>query len=196
MGIRNKIHKRIDDEAKTHGWSDQKRDDMKKAVTNAIDFDPLWTTSYQAIIASTETNIQREIYQSKKEMAEKGDLHLPGNGMPGMPTPGSKKYVSKASSGFGSIASGIEKLVNADSDPMQIVSGVVDFASAAAQFLPPPISLIGDAAVGFLGIFFPGLSGPSNQEVIDKLTEEIQEGFKEQRKFISQGFDIQQKLIK
>lgn len=86
--------------------------------------------------------------------------------------------------------------MNADSDPMQIVSGVVDFASAAAQFLPPPISLIGDAAVGFLGIFFPGLSGPSNQEVIDKLTEEIQEGFKEQRKFISQGFDIQQKLIK
>merc|ERR1712029_855662 len=66
--IRNKIHKRIDDEAKTHGWSDQKRDDMKKAVTNAIDFDPLWTTSYQAIIASTETNIQREIYLPKKKV--------------------------------------------------------------------------------------------------------------------------------
>jgi len=128
--------------------------------------------------------------------------------------------LTKASTSLGNVFSGISKFtaINFDNitskDVGLMVSGGLDFASAVAEFLPPPASTITGALTGILDIF--GIGPPpeptptevinaikagqeeikdeikaGNQKVVDALTKEIRSGFQEQKQFMYKAFSEQ-----
>ena len=103
----------------------------------------------------------------------------------------------------GSIKDGISKF-RAARDPslsdkdksLQTISGVLDIASAVTSVLPGPASIVVGAMSGILGIFMPGAEGPGNQDVIDEISNTVNQGFKEQKEFIKGQFEEQKKFIR
>ena len=107
--------------------------------------------------------------------------------MKGKVTSLSDKYSSafaKGTEALAGITSGILKITTGD--PMQIASGVVDFVSVIANFMPPPASFI---TGGISQIFSLFSTTPSVQSV-------IKEEFKSLKKFITEGLEALKEYTK
>ena len=192
--VRKKLVELIDDSKAKNYLTDEQHEAMTKKVIDATTFDPIWTTEFNEITASTkrELGIQRQHYLSQQERNKglkkkaKNYLKKTKNGFLATSNPAKLEKGLKAVS---NLVTGIEKLTTGD--PLKVTSGVLDIANTIAEFLPPPASIVTGTLSGIFNIFGLGGSGPSNQDVID----EIKSGFKEQKSFIRTQFEKQQKFI-
>ena len=168
---------------------------MEKMIENAFSFDPTVLASKQNIIDNINYQLGVEITRKKKENYERDEIEFSimkhykeeavrrFNGMT------SVDKMTKAAAGAERTASAIQKFTTGDT--LQIVSGVLDITAAISEVLPPPASVITGTLSSILGIFMPGAGGPSNQEVIDKISDTINEGFEEQKRIMLQAFEDQ-----
>ena len=92
--------------------------------------------------------------------------------------------IAKGTEALAGLTSGILKMTTGD--PMQIASGVLDFASVIANFMPPPASLITGGVSQLLSLFS---TTPTVQDV-------IKEEFQSLKNFIAEGLEAQKEYTK
>ena len=96
-----------------------------------------------------------------------------------------------------SAASGIQKIINADGDVKQTISGVLDLVNAASSFLRPPYSAATQAVSGILNMFLGGGSTDTATIIkaqIEKQTKLIVGKLESMKEFIKEELE-QQTLV-
>ena len=180
--------------------SEQAAKEIKLKTTDALSFDPIYTTSNQDILDSVNAKLAQEIRKTKKQKNEletrkQKAKHYVSETKRRIKGMSNADKISKIAGSVGSAVSGVQKFVTGGTE--NILSGVVDLASAAGNFLPPPVSLVTDVFSSFLGMFIP--MGPTTEEIIEeefkKQKEFINKKFEEQKMFISAKFDDLQKKL-
>ena len=171
---------------------------LKAAIDNAFSFNPTVLASKQEMVDSINYQIAVEIAAQKKT---KGELTTTMQKVAFYGSETTRRIkgldkvdaLTKLSSAGGSISSAIGKFESGGA--YNIVSGALDITSAVAQILPPPASIYTESFSAILGIFMPGAAGPSNQDVINEIKGAINEGFEEQKEFITLQFEEQRRYI-
>ena len=168
---------------------------MSDQVRAATDFDPVVMASTQDVTnnALQELRIKRNQYFSKMNKNKglwKQAVNYWNQTKIGFTSLSDSAKLEKGLNAVSGVLSAIGKFTS--NDPLQYVSGALDLVNEISVFLPPPASMVTSAISGIFSIFGLGGSDPSNQDVINS----IQNGFKEQKSFISEEFVKQNEFIK
>ena len=183
--------------------SPSRKEELKKSVKESFKFDGKNQATKKDITNKMKSKIALEIARTEKEngglktikqrvkfFSSETKRRVKGMSKTKMLVKG-----AKASSMMTGMVGKFVAAAQSD-DPAEIalntMSGILDLSSAIAVFLPPPASIITDTFSGILGLFMPGAGGPSNQDIMDEITE----GFAEQKKLILNEFAKQNKMIK
>ena len=168
---------------------------MKAAIDDAFSFNPTVLASKEEMIYSINTQLALEIANKKMlndglNTTRKMMIHYGSETVRRLKGISTVDALTKTTVAAESITSAIGKFEQGGA--LNVVSGVVDITSAVATILPPPASIVTETLSGILGIFMPGAGGPSNQDVINAISQE----FADQKIFIEEQFAEQQKFIK
>ena len=180
---------------------------MQAKVDNALSFDPLSTKTQSEIVASTKLALQKKQRAAVRETgtlanAKAQTANYIKSTWPGIKAMSRDEKIEKAGTALGLAMGGVAKFgtVNEDMSDSQkalrIASGVADIASAVAEFLPPPASIVTGTISNIIGIFD---STPSTEDVVREqfaiMKDFMGEKFEEQRKFVDGKFEEQQEFI-
>ena len=127
--------------------------EMKDKVDNAVSFDPLYDTTHDEIVASTRLALQKKqnaAIQDEEALvrARKKTINYFKFAKTGYDSMSSAEKISKGATSLSHIMGGVAKFGTVNDDmtdsqkALRIASGVIDIATAAAEFLPPPASVI------------------------------------------------------
>ena len=133
---------------------------MKAKVDISLSFDPLHPTTQAEIVASTRLALQKKQNaaindKSKLVKAYAKTTNYFKFAKSGYKSMSSEEKIGKATTALSLVMGGVAKFGTVNEDmtdsqkALRIASGVTDIASAVAEFLPPPASVItGSDVVG------------------------------------------------
>ena len=200
------LHRKIDDAVREGLLEPSIGEDLKKKTSSALEIDP-------SAPAASDTNSVKTTYDSvhkairlRQGICKKEEKGLKKRKLQGINylntikrettlTSMNADAASKTLGATGSILSGVSKLMEAEEETddgekaKKIIGGVLDIANAAAQFLPPPASLVTETAVGIFDVVAGAPPDPSNQQVIDEVKFAIESGFARQQVYLERKFE-------
>ena len=173
---KDRIHNHMKELKDKNYISGEKFKEMELELENTDDFESLkeltdknkeeWTKEIDEKIKRTKSYKEKAKHQFNKVKY----------GIKGMHT---SEKLSKAANGLESVLSGIEKFQKFDSSAstgenvLNVASGVLDFASAVAEFIPPPASIVTGVLSNVVSFFSGGT--PSTEDVIKQEAEKTRE---------------------
>ena len=181
---------------------------MQAKVDNALSFDPLYPATQAEIVASTKIALQKREREAVRELdtlsnAKAQTANYIKSTWPGIKAMSRDEKIEKAATALGLAMGGVAKFGTVNDDmtdsekALRIASGVADIASAVAEFLPPPASIVTGSISSMISIFD---STPSTEDVVREqfaiMKDFMGEKFEEQRQFIDGKFEDQQQFIK
>ena len=201
--LTERLHKQINKAAKDKVLDPQVAFVLKQKVESSLVIDPSAPqNSVQSIIenvnkASRQANYEQEAKLkglNKKRLQARNYMETTRREIKAM---SNTDKLSKSADAVGGILTAVNKFQTGDE--VQIVSGCLDIANAAAQFLPPPASLVTGTAASVFNLISGAPPDPSNQQVIDEvknaINATINAGFAKQEKFLQKKFEKHRKFI-
>ena len=180
---------------------------MQAKVDNALSFDPLYPATQAEIVASTKIALQKREREAVRELdtlsnAKAQTANYIKSTWPGIKAMSRDEKIEKAGTALGLAMGGVAKFGTVNDDmtdsekALRIASGVADIASAVAEFLPPPASIVTGSISSMISIFD---STPSTEDVVREqfaiMKDFMGEKFEEQQQFIDGKFEEQQQFI-
>ena len=180
---------------------------MQAKVDNALSFDPLYPATQAEIVASTKIALQKREREAVRELdtlsnAKAQTANYIKSTWPGIKAMSRDEKIEKAATALGLAMGGVAKFGTVTDDmtdsekALRIASGVADIASAVAEFLPPPASIVTGSISSMISIFD---STPSTEDVVREqfaiMKDFMGEKFEEQQQFIDGKFEEQQQFI-
>ena len=186
------------------GLDDDTKTDLEKRVNNAFDS----ANSYGS--TSAYNNVKEKLNQQIAQAAEQQELAQLGKDKVvkkkkalasmyndcrvNLQSMTKVEAVSKASESIGHISSGLQKIIGANGDWKQILSGSLDMVNALSNFLPPPVSSLTGAISDIYNMFLGGGSADTASVIkneFEKQTAMILDQFDRIRVFLIEALDIQ-----
>ena len=186
------------------GLDDKTKAELEERVTNAFDS----ANSYGS--TSAYNNVKEKLNQQIAQAAEQQELAMLGkdkivkkkNTLTAMynecrvnlQSMTKVEAVGKASESIGHISTGLQKIIGANGDWKQILSGSLDMVNALSLFLPPPVSSLTGAVSDIYNMFLGGGSTDTASLIkneFEKQTAMILDQFDRLRNFFTEALDIQ-----
>ena len=101
--------------------------------------------------------------------------------------------LTKSADAVGGVLTAVNKFKTGDE--VKIMSGCLDIGNAAAQFMPPPASLVTQVVTDVFNLVAGVPPDPSNQQVIDGINATLNAGFAKQKSFLEKKFEKHKEFI-